>query len=143
MNKTLTDNLVEWRKKRNITEPNTKVFVGNCIEELLEIFYLDKNIIKNLKEEILEDYFDLEPLSELNTIDAIQDIQVFAINENELMGYDNDLCNQEVFMHINCRKQDPEQLIEWSEKRPYGKWKKWENQPKDELYEPDYEGCKL
>ena len=139
----LTEKLKYWRRKRNITEPNTKVFVANCIEELLEIYYQDKNVIKNLQNEIMENYFDLEPLSELNTIDSIQDLQVFGINETELMGYDNIACNREVYKHISCRKQDPEQLVDWEFNGAKGKWIKWSEQPKEELYEPKYEECKL
>ena len=139
----LTEKLKYWRKKRNITEPNTKVFVANCIEELLEIYYQDKNIIKNLQNEIMENYFDLEPLSELNTIDSIQDLQVFGINETELMGYDNIACNREVYKHISCRKQDPEQLVDWELNGAKGKWIKDKNQNPNELYEPKYEECKL
>lgn len=139
----LTEKLKYWRSKRNITEPNTKVFVANCIEELLEIYYQDKNIIKNLQNEIMEKYFDLEPLGELNTIDSIQDLQVFGINETEQMGYDNILCNREVFKHIDCRTQDPIQKAEWEAKGASGKWLKDINQPKEELYEPKYEDCKL
>lgn len=29
------------------------------------------------------------------------------------------------------------------EKGPYGKWKKWRKQPEEEIYQPDYESCKL
>ena len=55
------------------------------------------------------------------------------------MGYDNVKCNNEVFKHINCRKQDPSQIIEWKEKGAYGKWKKWSKQPQEEIYQPYYE----
>ena len=37
----------------------------------------------------------------------LQDIQVFCINETELMGFDNIKCNKEVFSEINSREQDP------------------------------------
>lgn len=139
----LTEKLRYWRDKRNITAPDTKVYVANIIEELLEIYHTDKKVIKSKQKEIMEFYFDSNPLDENNTIDAIQDIQVFSINEVEIMGYDNIGCNQEVFKHIDCRKQDPVQYIEWQKNGAYGKWKKWEQQPDDELYEPDYESRKI
>ena len=141
--KTLTENLKVWRKDRNIKSSNTKVFIENILEELLEIYYSDKEMIKACKNDIISDYFCLPELNESEVIDAIQDIQVFCINETELMGYDNVKCNNKVFKHINCRKQDPNQFIEWKEKGAYGKWKKWSEQPEEEIYQPDYESCKL
>ena len=140
----LTQNLREWRKKRNITKADYLVFVGNVLEELLEPIYL-KEEIPSLKNTILQDYFgnSILPTKEIDYLDTIQDIQVFCVNETELMGFDNIKCNNEVFKHINCRKQDPEQYLEWKEKVPYGKWKKWSEQPKDEIYEPNYGDCKL
>ena len=104
-----------------------------------------KNAIEINKQEILENYFlsSGTVMNNIDIVDTIQDIQVFCINETELMGFDNIKCNNEVFKHINCRKQDPEQYIEWKEKVPYGKWKKWSEQPKDEIYEPNYGDCKL
>lgn len=142
-NKNLTENLRQWRQDRNIKTPDTKVYVANVIEELLEIFYRDKEIIKSHQKAIMSIYFDLLPISEINTIDCIQDIQVFCINETELMGYNNLLCNDEVFKHINCRKQDPEQKLEWEQFGANGKWLKDKNQSQDEIYEPNYEACKL
>lgn len=139
----INKNLENWRAVRNIKIPDTKVYVANVIEELLEIFYRDKEIIKSHQKAIMNIYFDDQlPISEKNTIDSIQDIGVFGINETENMGYNNLLCNEEVFKHINCRKQDPMQFLEWRENGPNGKWKKWEEQPKEELYEPNYESCK-
>lgn len=141
--KTLTENLKVWRKDRNIKSSNRKVFIENILEELLEIYYSDKEMVKACKNDIISDYFCLPELNESEVIDAIQDIQVFCINETELMGYDNVKCNNEVFKHINCRKQDPIQYLEWKEKGAYGKWKKWSDQPEEETYQPDYESCKL
>ena len=141
--KNLTENLREWRENRNIINPNTSVLVDSVIEELLEIFYDDKQEIKFLQNEIMDLYFDKKPISELNTIDSIKDIKVFSINETEQMGYDDIKTDDEVFKHINCRRQDPMQYMDWDEFGANGKWKKDANQPKDEIYEPNYESCKL
>lgn len=136
--------LREWRSSRNITTPNTRVYVLNAIEELLEIYYTDKKVIKQHQETIDEMFFQgLTPISEENTIDSLNDIQVFAINECELMGYDNDLTMNETIKEISSRLQDPTQKIEWQEKIPYGKWKKWAEQPKSTLYEANYADCKV
>ena len=141
--KTLTENLKEWRKTRNITNPNTHIYVASIIEELLEIFHNNKDEIKFLQNEIMDLYFDKEPISELNTVDSLKDIKVFSINEVELMGYDDVKTDDEVFKHINCRRQDPMQYMEWDEFGASGKWKKDAKQPDKEIYQPNYENCKL
>ena len=146
--KTLTEKLKVWRKDRNILKADYLVFVGNILEELMEPLWL-KNAIEINKQEILDNYFRATSKVQQDTlyiediVDTIQDIQVFCINETELMGYDNVKCNNEVFKHINCRKQDPTQYLEWKEKGAYGKWKKWSEQPQEEIYQPYYESCKL
>ena len=146
--KTLTENLKEWRKERNITNADYLTFVGNILEELMEPLWA-KNAIEINKQEILDNYFRTaskvkeDTLYKEDIIDAIQDIQVFCINETELMGYDNLKCNDEVFKHINCRRQDPMQYMEWDEFGANGKWKKDANQPIEEIYQPNYESCKL
>ena len=140
----LTEDLREWRKERNITKADYLTFVGNVLEELLEPLY-GKDVINDIKDEFMITWIngdDSMPCT-LEIVDAIQDIQVFCINESELMGYDNIKCNNEVFKHINCRKQDPKQKEEWIKNGAVGKWQKDQNQPKDEIYEPNYESCKL
>lgn len=139
----LTQNLKEWRKDRNIKSSNTKVFIENILKELLEIYYADKEMIKACKNDIINDYFCLPELSENNTIDAIKDIKVFAVNETELMGYCDIKTDEEVFKEINSRVQDPQQKEEWKLKGAYGKWKKYRQQDKETLYKANYEGCKL
>ena len=147
-NKNLTENLRDWRTVRNITKADYLTFVGNVLEELMEPLW-SKNAIEINKQEILDNYFksasrieDVVPYME-DIIDAIQDIQVFCINETELMGYDNIKCNDEVFNVIDSREQDPIQKAEWLKNGAVGKWKKNEQQKKWSLYEADYECCKL
>ena len=140
----LTEKLRYWRRKRNISNANTKVYVANVIEELLEIYHDDKELIKELQEDIMFNYFSSHtPLNELRTLDSIKDIKVFGINEVELMGYDDLATDKEVFKHIDCRVQDPIQAEEWKEKGAFGKWRKYELQDESTLYEPQYEECKL
>ena len=140
----LTEKLRQWRDDRNITKADYLTFVGNILEELMEPFW-SKNAIEINKNEILENYFIGRggDINNIDIIDAIQDIQVFCINETELMGYDNIRCNEEVFKHINCRKQDPNQKIEWQQFGANGKWQKDKNQNPNEIYEPNYEACKI
>ena len=142
--KTLTENLKEWRKNRNISNANYLVFVGNILEELLEPCY-NKDFTEKFKKQILEKYFIGNILYD-NTneiIDAIQDIQVFCINETELMGYDNVKCNEEVFQEINSREQDPQQFAEWQKHGASGKWQKYKHQKDWTLYKANYASCKL
>ena len=144
----LTENLKVWRQVRNITTADYLTFVGNVLEELMEPLWA-KNAIEINKQEILDNYFRVtskvqeDSLCKEDIIDAIQDIQVFCINETELMGYDNLKCNNEVFKEINSRVQDPQQKEEWKLKGAYGKWKKWQEQPKETLYKANYGVCKL
>lgn len=143
--KTLAENLKVWRKDRNITNSNYLVFVSNVLEELLEPIY-EKVAVDDIKTKILNQYFsytDEFEWSEIDIVDTIKDIKVFCVNETENMGYCDKKTDNEVFKHINCRKQDPTQYLEWKEKGAYGKWKKWSEQPEEEIYQPDYESCKL
>lgn len=141
----LTEDLRRWRRDRNITNNNTKVYIANVIEELLELLHTDKNIIEAKQRDIMEYYFDLEPIGDKeHIVDCIQDIQVFSINETELMGYDNELCNKEVYKHINSRKQCPKQKEEWSMFGASGKWLKSELPDDKKLwYRANYNKCKI
>ena len=144
--KNLTENLKDWRKDRNITKGDYLVFVGNVLEELLEPLY-NKYHIEKYKNYIVNTYFDsmnIDLLSKSDVVDAIQDIQVFCINETELMGYDNLKCNNEVFKEINSRIQDPTQKEEWLKNGSNGKWQK-SLLPEhiEKWYKADYESCKL
>ena len=143
-NKTLTENLRQWRADRNITKADYFVFVENILEELMECIY-PKNRIHRFKEKIMNDYFnkDIVVINDSEIVDILQDIQVFCINETELMGFDNIKCNKEVFSEINSREQDPEQKEEWLKNGAVGKWKKNERQESWTLYKANYESCKL
>ena len=147
--KTLTENLKVWRKDRNITRADYLVFVGNILEELLEPIW-SKNVIEINKQEILDNYFNntyklLDSKLIINDIiDAIQDIQVFCINETELMGYDNLKCNNEVFSEINSREQNPIQKEQWEKFGSFGKWEKsLLSEHTEKWYKADYNKCKL
>ena len=148
-NKTLTENLRQWRADRNITKADYLTFVGNVLEELLEPLYTKKSI-ENIKDDFIStwidkddcsDYSDLKFLNDV--VNAIQNIQVFCINETELMGFDNIKCNKEVFSEINSREQDPEQKEEWLKNGAVGKWQKNKRQESWTLYKANYESCKL
>ena len=138
--------LREWRSNRNITTPNTKVYIESVLEELLEIVYSDKKFIELYKNMIMEYYFLdklLEDLDENNTLDAILDISVFSTNEAELMGYDMDKAMNEVVKEISSREQCPIQKEEWSKSGAIGKWKKDLNQNEDTLYKADFDKAKI
>jgi len=140
------NDLREWRKERDITKADYLVFVGNVLEELLEPLYTKSQVEAN-KEEIMLEYFTFANkeniAEEFEIIDTIQDIQVFCINETELMGYDNNLTMNETIKEISSRVQNPQQKLEWQEKGAVGKWQKWQEQSKDTLYKASYIDCKL
>lgn len=115
------DGLRVWRKVRNIGAPQ-----GKFVEMI---------------EEELQEYKDATTVEE--RIDAIADIIVFATNECEVEGYDVDLVMKQVVKHISARVQDPEQVVDWLNNGPSGKWRKNPNQDPSTLYEPNYSLCKL
>ena len=141
----LTEKLREWRKDRNITKADYLTFVENILEELMECIHA-KDMIPEFKKQIMRDYFNkdfIKPI-ESEIIDILQDIQVFCINETELMGFDNIKCNKEVFEEINSREQDPEQKQQWIKNGAVGKWQK-SLLPEhiEKWYKANYESCKL
>ena len=115
------DGLRLWRKLRNIKEPQ-----GKFVEMI---------------EEELQEYKDATTVEE--RIDAIADIMVFATNECELEGYDLDLVMKQVVKHISARTQDPQQVTDWLNNGPSGKWMKNPNQDPATLYEPNYALCRM
>ena len=141
----LTQNLREWRKKRNITKADYLVFVENILEELMECIH-SKDMIPKFKKQIMNEYFNKDIVTVINSevVDILQDIQVFCINETELMGFDNIKCNKEVFSEINSREQDSEQKEEWLKNGAVGKWQK-SLLPEhiEKCYKANYESCKL
>ena len=141
----LTRDLRQWREDRNITKADYLVFVENILEELMECIH-SKDMIPKFKKQIMNDYFNKDIVTVIHSevVDILQDIQVFCINEAELMGYDNERCNIEVFKEINSRKQDPLQKEEWLKNGAAGKWQKsLLPEHTEKWYKADYESCKL
>ena len=130
-----------WRAERPGLAANHRVYVENIIEELFEPLYT-KEYIKELKQEIMSAYYPagIKPASEHAVIDSLNDIQVFSINEVELMGYDNNNCMEETVKEISSREQDPAQKEIWGR---WGydntKWMKNTKQDPETLYVAKYE----
>lgn len=139
---TNTNKLRNWRKARNLTKPNYKVYFENIIEELFEPLY-DKKTVKFIKEEITDKYFIDDGLLEVNAvIDAINDISVFSINEVEMMGYNFDMTLSETIKEISSRSQCELQKEVWDNWEPQGKWKKsTTKEAKSKWYIADYSKC--
>jgi len=135
--------LKQWRNERKISKANYKLFCENIIEELLEPLY-DKEVVKEIKKQIVNNWFDVNPKSENDIIDTICDISVFSINEAENMNYDFEKSMDETIKEISSRKQSPIQKEIW-EKWGYDntKWEKDKNQPKETLYKANYESCRV
>ena len=141
----LTEDLRQWRADRNITKADYLTFVENILEELMECIH-SKDMIPKFKKQIMNDYFNKDIVRVINSevVDILQDIQVFCINETELMGFDNIKCNKEVFSEINSREQDPEQKEEWLKNGAVGKWQKsLLTEHIEKCYKANYDSCKL
>ena len=139
---TNTEKLRVWREVRNVTNSNTKVYVANVVEELLEIYFTNKKVIKFLQALIMIIFSIKKPVSELNTLDAIIDNSVFSINEVELMGFDYDKSLREVIKEVSSREQCPIQKEQWLKYGAIGKWQKNKNQNKATLYQADFSKAK-
>lgn len=136
--------LAKWRKERNITNSDYRLYFQNIIEELLEPLGYSKEEIKLLKIEIYNKYFPKDcALREDLVVDTICDIKVFSINELGTMKYNGKKCMKETIKEISSRDQDPFQKDIWNKNGASGKWQKWQEQPKETLYVADYSKCKL
>lgn len=142
----LTKALRDWRSERNIITIDRATYVKQVIEEIFELYLDDKKAIDKNTEVLYNTWFlhlERNELKEEDFVDVLQDIQVFSINANELLGYDNIQSSNEVYKHISCRKQDPKQKADWEKNGSQGKWQKDKEQSEDELYEPNYRDCKF
>ena len=136
--------LVIWRAARPALRSNHRIYFTNIIEELLEPLYT-KERVKEFTKEIVDKYYaeGIEPASDNCILDSICDIQVFSINEVELMGYDNNKCMDETVEEISSRQQDPAQKELWYLNGSNGeKWMKDPIQDPSTLYTADYGKCK-
>ena len=136
--------LAKWRKERNITNPDYRVYFQNIIEELLEPLGYTKEEISIIKIDIYNRYYPNElVLNENLVVDTICDIKVFSINELGTMKYNGKKCMKETIKEISSRDQDKEQKENWLKNGAIGKWQKDSSQDKDTLYVADYSKCKL
>ena len=132
--------LAVWRAARPALKSNHRIYFTNIIEELLEPLYT-KETVKIFTKEIVEKYYPetLELTSDSVVLDSICDIQVFSINEVELMGYYNNNCMDETVKEISSRQQDPIQKDFWQIWGYDGtKWQKDPAQDPSTLYTADY-----
>ena len=139
------NNLEIWRQKRNIVKPNTRVFVANIVEELLEVIYTDKEQIKSCQKSIMKEFFPEElfkNIPEHRIVDSICDIKVFGCNELENMDYCTKIAMNETVKEVSSREQDPTQKQDWDLNGPNGKWQKNLNQNPTTLYTADFNKAK-
>lgn len=136
--------LAKWRKDRNITNPDYRVYFQNIIEELFEPLGYSKEEISIIKRDIYNKYYPSHlVLNENLVVDTICDIKVFSINELGTMKYNGKKCMKETIKEISSREQDQTQKQEWAKNGASGKWLKSQEQSKDTLYVADYTKCKL
>ena len=142
----LTEALRGWRKDRNITNIDRETYVKQIIEELFELYGLEKEAIDKNTKQLFDSWFKQLECREVGVetlIDGAQDIVVFSDNFIELNGYDSDKVSEEVFLEINSREQDPTQKTDWEKNGASGKWKKNPLQNPETLYKADFDKCKL
>lgn len=136
--------LAKWRKERNITNHDYRVYFKNIIEELFEPLGYTKEEISIIKIDIYNKYYPSElVLNENLVVDTICDIKVFSINELGTMRYNGKKCMKETIKEISSREQDSFQKEIWDKNGASGKWLKSQEQSKDTLYVADYSKCKL
>lgn len=136
--------LARWRKERNITNPDYRVYFQNIIEELLEPLGYTKEEISIIKIDIYNRYYPDElVLNENLVVDSICDIKVFSINELGTMKYNGKKCMKETIKEISSRNQDKYQKENWFKNGAVGKWQKDSSQDKETLYVANYSKCKL
>lgn len=136
--------LAKWRKERNITNPDYRVYFQNIIEELFEPLGYTKEEISIIKIDIYNKYYPNElVLNENLVVDTICDIKVFSINELGTMKYNGKKCMKETIKEISSREQDKDQKENWFKNGAVGKWQKDSSQDKDTLYVANYSKCKL
>ena len=136
--------LAKWRKERNITNPDYRVYFQNIIEELFEPLGYTKEEISIIKIDIYNKYYPNElVLNENLIVDTICDIKVFSINELGTMKYNGKKCMKETIKEISSREQDKDQKENWLKNGAVGKWQKDSSQDKDTLYVANYSKCKL
>lgn len=136
--------LAKWRKERNITNPDYRVYFQNIIEEILEPLGYSKEEISIIKRDIYNKYYPSHlVLNENLIVDTICDIKVFSINELGTMKYNGKKCMKETIKEISSREQDKYQKENWLKNGAVGKWQKDSSQNKDTLYVANYSKCKL
>lgn len=136
--------LARWRKERNITNPDYRVYFQNIIEEILEPLGYTKEEISIIKMDIYNKYYPNElVLNENLVVDTICDIKVFSINELGTMKYNGKKCMKETIKEISSREQDKDQKQNWLKNGAVGKWQKDNSQDKETLYIANYSKCKL
>ncbi len=137
--------LARWRKEKNITNPDYRVYFQNIIEELFEPLGYTKEEISIIKIDIYNRYYPDElVLNENLVVDSICDIKVFSINELGTMKYNGKKCMKETIKEISSRQQDKFQKEIWDKNGAVGKWQKSELEEHKKLwYKANYSKCKL
>lgn len=143
----LTKALRGWRKERNIKSITRETYVKQILEELLELYGLEKEQVKQNTKALYDTWFlhlESRKVSIDTLLDGSQDINVFSTNFIELLGYDQIKVSEQVFKEIDSREQDPKQKALWENGQGLDqKWQKDKNQDKETLYEADFSNCKL
>ena len=126
--------LRQWREERNIDKmnPSKRQIVEHFVEEMFEMCGYEKEQVKKLTQDFMGRYVFTTMLNTDSMIDAMNDMSVFRINDQTLMGYDPEQTMTETIKEISSRK---------GEYNPdSGKWIKVIT---GNEYTADYTKCKL
>jgi phosphoribosyl-ATP pyrophosphohydrolase len=109
------------------------------------VFNKDKFKV-TLEEELKETYDAIEANDQHELVDGICDCLVILTGALTQLGYNPTETLKEVVKHITSRKQDLNQKTRWivhPEFRDSEKWQKSKIQQQAEIYQPDFESCRL
>jgi len=122
---TAFDKIIKWNESRN-----------NVNFDVISEYQM-------LNEELTEFLTAHNEENEHEMVDALCDIIVVATGGLYKLGYDPNKAMDEVIKHISSREQDPIQKQQWEENGAEGKWLKRKAQDKTQMYQQDFESCKL
>lgn len=158
--KEINKQLAIWRESRNLTRENQRsVFLANALSEFEE--YSGASTLDDTIDAICDmlvvtlNSFDVQTLGTPSNeflynlivyVDAgtksPEDLAATLWKLLEDKGYNPQLALLETIKEISSRRQDPKQAEQWSLHGASGKWRKDKNQPKETLYQANYDNAR-
>jgi uncharacterized protein YecA (UPF0149 family) len=97
--------LREWREETGLdkAKPTKRQIVKHFTEELFELCGYNKKETDHFVEIFMDTYVIDSKLNDLDMLDAMNDMKIFAINDIEHMGYDAKECMSETVKEVTSR----------------------------------------